>query len=128
MRVKDAEYYTNESFNKEFCQHLEFHLCQTFANSSHQDLRRFWCDGVSWIPRHESHITKKHVNDTRMIETQAWLGQTGQDVYEMTIRLGKYALRRYAKGKSLIDCIPSEESMDWVIIDPENRMIELQLK
>jgi hypothetical protein len=46
----------------------------------------------------------------------------------MTIRFGKYSLRRYAKGKSLIDCIPSEETMDWIDIDIDKKTIELRLR
>ena len=46
----------------------------------------------------------------------------------MTIYLGKYALRRYAKGTSMVDCIPAAESMDWITLDVESRKIEVRLK
>jgi len=46
----------------------------------------------------------------------------------MTIHFGKYALRRYAKGTELIDCIPGAESMDWIDIDVESKNIDLRLK
>lgn len=116
-----------ESFNEDFCLHLEYHLCRTFGNSDRDELRGFWCDGVSWQPFIDSQITKKSVNDTGKIQTTAWLGKTGQDPYDMTIRFGKYSLRRYANGTSLIDCIPSEATMDWIDIDTENKTIEIRL-
>ena len=119
---------SEESFNKEFCDHLEYHLCWTFANSPNPVLRAFWCDGVLELPSGHYQITKKSVNDTRRIDTTAWLGKSGQEVYDMTIRLGRYSLRRYAKGSNMIDCIPDEYTMDWISIDTENKVIEVCLK
>ena len=126
--MNEKEKQTVESFNEDFCLHLEFHLCRTFANSDQKELRRFWCDGVLWHPSSDARLTKKSVNDTRKIETSAWIGKTGQDNYDMTITFGRYSLRRYAKGASLIDCIPSEESMDWIDIDTKNKTIEIRLR
>jgi hypothetical protein len=118
---------SKESFNKEFCDHLEYHLCRTFANSPDPVLKAFWCDGVSEIPSADYQITKKSVNDTRRIATTAWLGKSGQEEYEMTIRFGRYSLRRYAKGANMIDCIPSEDTMDWINIDTDDKAIEICL-
>ena len=122
--MDEMENKTGESFDEDFCGYLEYHLCRTFANHH----SGFWCDGVSHLPLYESQLTKKSVNDTRKIETQAWLGLTGQDEYKMIIRFGKYSLRRYARGTSLIDCIPSEETMDWIDIDIGDKIIEIWLK
>ncbi len=119
---------SEESFNKEFCDHLEYHLCRTFANSPTPVLKGFWCDGVSAIPSADNQITKKSVNDTRRINTTAWLGKSGQEEYEMIIQFGQYSLRRYAKGANMIDCIPDEDTMDWINIDPDNKTIEIHLK
>jgi len=125
--MNEKENKTDQSFNEDFGVHLEYHLCRTFENSVKEKLRGFWCDGILWHPFIDSKITKKSVNDTRKIETRAWIGKTGQYEYNMTIRFGKYSLRRYAKGTSLIDCIPSEETMDWIDIDTENKIIEIRL-
>jgi hypothetical protein len=57
----------------------------------------------------------------------AWMGFTGQDRYEMTIKLGLDSIKNYKKGLSLIDCLPSDESLDWVTLDIEKKTIELQL-
>lgn len=115
-------------FNEEFCTYLEFHLCRTFQKSPRSDIRHLWCDGILWTPTPESQLTKKSVNDTRIISTKAWLGISGQEEYEMKIHFGSSALRRYAKSLSLIDCIPSEETMDWVTIDTDNKAVDIQLQ
>ena len=112
-----------ESFSQKFTEFLEFHLCDTFRNSEKKEIRRLWCDGIVW-----NHYSKKSINDKREIETMAWIGQSGQDEFEMKIKFGKYSLRRYAKGTALNDCVPNSDSMDWIEIDIENRRIQLQLK
>lgn len=113
----------NASFNEDFCLHLEYHLGETFEKSNKAELKGFWCDGVL-----VKEISKKQINDKRVIETTAWIGKNGQEVYEMLIYLGKYSLRRCARGTSMIDCLPSSDSMDWINIDIEKHWIEIQLK
>lgn len=80
------------------------------------------------MPVADSELAKKYVNDKRKIVTKAWLGYSGQEEYEMTIKLGQYSLRRYSKGIDLLDCVPSGDSTDWVTLDMEKKTIELQLK
>ena len=116
-----------ESFNEDFCAQLEYHLTRTFNQSDDKDLRGFWCDGIL-MPTNDLQLTKKNINDKRKIVTRAWLGYDGQDEYEMTINLGRYSLRRYAKGTDLSDCLPNEDTMDWVSLDMKSKTIELQLK
>ena len=116
-----------ESFNEDFCVQLEYHLTRTFEKSQDKTLKGFWCDGVM-MPLDELQLAKKSVNDTRKIVTKAWLGYDGQGEFEMTVKLGQYSLRHYAKGSDLTDCLPSENSMDWIILDVERRRIELRLK
>lgn len=113
----------SESFNQEFCEFLEYHLCDTFRNSEQKEIRRLWCDGIVW-----NHSSKKFVNDKRAISTMAWVGKDGQDEFEMKIKFGKYSLRRYAKGTGIIDCIPDSNSMDWIEIDINEQWIEIQLR
>ena len=116
------------SFNEEFCDHLEYHLCRTFENSGDKEFYGFWCDGISHHPETDQMLERKNVNDTRRIETTGWMGKSGQDAYQVTIKFGKHSLRRYAKGSSLIDCLPSEESMDWIDIDTTHHLISIELK
>ena len=60
--------------------------------------------------------------------TKAWIGYDGQGEYELIIKFGKYSLKRYAKGTSLKDCVPGDDSMNWINIDVEQQTIEIQLK
>ncbi|PCJ64884.1 MAG: hypothetical protein COA58_11465 [Bacteroidetes bacterium] len=114
-------------FNEEFCTQLEYQICKELEKSDDQELRGFWCDGVSCLPT-EIQLTKKHVNDNRKIETKAWIGKDGQDVYLTIIYFGKKALKRYAKDKDLTDSIPPLNSeQEWIEIDIENKSIELRL-
>ena len=82
-----------ESFNDEFCEYLEHHLCETFRNSRQKEIRSLWCDGIVY-----NYNSKRTVNNKRKIETMAWIGLEGQDEFKMIIKFGKYSLRRYAKG------------------------------
>ena len=79
------------------------------------------------MPSRSSQLHIENITKTKKIETMAWMGFTGQDRYEMIIKLGPDAVKNYMEGSSLIDCLPSEESLDWVILDIEKKTIELQL-
>jgi hypothetical protein len=118
---------TKESFNEDFCAQLEYHLTRTFGHADDKLLKGFWCDGVL-IPTDDTQLTKKNINGKRKIVTKACLGYDGQDEYEMTINFGQYSLRRYAKGTDLSDCLPNEDTMDWISLDMKSKTIELQLK
>lgn len=117
-----------QSFNKEFCSHLEYLLSATFEKLEREDLIGFWCDGVSSIPESEKQLSKKSVIDTRKIITKAWISKDGQSEYEMTIHFGKHSLRQYAKEAPLTDCLPNDDTMDWIDIDITNKTIEIRLK
>ena len=116
----------SESFSNDFCQHLEYHLTRSFQNASDNAIKSLWCDGVL-DPFVESQLTKRSVNDTKTILTTAFIGNDGQGKYEMTIKFGPRSLNRYAHDAKMIDCIPSEESMDWITLDIENKKIEIHL-
>ena len=75
-----------------------------------------------------NHWHIKSVNETMKIKTRAYVGEDGQGIYNMTISLGECSFTRYANGESLIYCIPSEETTDWIDINIENKTIELRLK
>lgn len=107
------------SFTQDFCSILEYQLCKTLKNSEEEQIKKIWCDGIS----HE-YLTAT----SRKIITKAWIGKDGQDEYEMTLRFGNEALNASAKNLAIINCIPSEKSTDWITIDIENKIIELQLK
>jgi hypothetical protein len=115
-----------KSFSIDFCQRLEYHLARAFSNAGNNEFRWIWCDGIE-VPDAINQSLENFV-DTKEITTGAWLGVTGQDKYKMTIKLGDKSFEELKKGLSLNNCLPSEESLDWVDIDIQNKSIILQLK
>jgi hypothetical protein len=116
------------SYTREFCSFLEYRLGDAFALSRNEAVRGFWCDGVG-TPYFDYQLTRKRVNDTRKIETKAWIGPSGQEEYALVIHFGKYALRRYAKGGSLNDCVPTPDmGDDWFTIDTTSQTLEIYLR
>lgn len=113
-------------FNNEFCTHLEWKL--HFENLGIESVKRFWCDGVDPIPFDIKSLSKENIKKNKSILTRAWIGEDGQGVYEMEIKLGKKAIENYLKGISLIDCIPEKEFKDWIKIKPESNKIQVKLK
>lgn len=63
MTTEKSESY-NDSFNANFCQHLEYHLSEAFANSEDKELKYYWRSGVLQAP----YINQK-VNKHRYIRT-----------------------------------------------------------
>ncbi|WP_426492131.1 hypothetical protein [Hymenobacter sp. 102] len=115
-----------ESFNKEFCEFLEYHLTRTFAHNPDAQNNGLWCDGIL-PPALDIQLTQKHVNDTRRIVTTAFIGYQETQLYALTILLGRYSLRSYSRGHSLQDCVPDETASDWYTLDTNSRRLEIRL-
>jgi hypothetical protein len=124
--VMEFDNLIDQSFNIDFCNHLEYHLSRTFKQSSNPELISFWCDGII-LPEFSDALTKI-IKTEKKIVTQAWLGNNGQDKYSMKIFFGECSMNNLNNGFSLIDCLPSELIFDWVMVDIENYKIEIQLK
>jgi len=78
-------------------------------------------DGVL-MPFIERQLSKKHVNDTRRIETHAWaLTNKGDVKFDLVIYFRKYSLHRYARGSALGDCLPQVNDAGAVKIDFEKK-------
>ncbi len=115
------------SFNFDFLVQLQYHLERKFANSPDEEINQLWCDGIA-KPTYSSQLTFKNIIDSRQITTKAWIGVDGQTPYDMIINLGEISVDRLMQGLSLIDCLPSQTSMDWILIDTEEKTIEVSLK
>ncbi|MGV6832041.1 MAG: hypothetical protein ACWA5P_10850 [bacterium] len=113
-------------FNNEFCSHLEWKL--HFENLGIERVKRFWCDGVDPIPFDIKSLSKENVKKNKSILTRAWIGEDGQGLYEMEIKLGQKAVENYLNGLSLIECIPEKENTEWIKIQPESNKIQIELK
>jgi len=109
-----------------FCTFLEYKMGGAFQKSNRELVRGFWCDGVL-LPTSEEDYSKKSVNDKRQVVMTAYIGKTGQDIYELTLRFGKKALSRYARDLDISECLPDSEHDDWWDVDINHRAIWIQL-
>jgi len=100
---------------------------EAMEHRDHPLAKACWMDGVL-MPFVERQLSKKHVNDTRRIETRAWaLTNKGDVKFDLVLYFRKYSLRRYAKGSALDDCLPSVNDTGALKIDFERELIELEL-
>ena len=79
------------------------------------------------MPFIDAQLSKTSIVETEKIETEAWMGEDGQQIHQMTIYFGPSALKQSLDGSSLIPCIPGDDSTDWIMVDFDNRVVELQL-
>jgi hypothetical protein len=114
------------SFNGDFCQSLEYHLCAAFATSTDIILKYWGCDGVD-EPIINEQFTSRNITSIKQIITKAWIGADGNGRYDMIIKLGRCSRIKALKGFSLESCLPDADSFDWVKIDVEGRLIVVKL-
>ena len=114
------------SFNKEFCEHLEFKL--DFDNLNRDEVKGFWCDGINHIPDDIKSLSKANLAKNKEIKTNAWIGKDGQGEYKMTIKFGNQSIEMYKQNQNLVNCIPTADFQNWINIAPEKSEIEITLK
>jgi hypothetical protein len=114
----------NESFDMEFYEYLEYHLTRTLKKSKDDKLNKMWCDGIQ--PPNSGQLDKRNITRKGQIETRAWIGSDGQTEFKLTIKIGEYSLKRLLQSDSLIECVPSDNSTNWLTIDFEIKHIELR--
>lgn len=112
--------------DQNFCEFLENKITKALGNSGDKRLKGFWCDGIV-LPDSENDYSKKVVNNKRQIVMTAFLGQTGQDKYRLTLRFGQKASSKYARDLSLEECVPNREDNNWLDIDTVNKKMVIQL-
>jgi len=114
-------------FNIDFCSNLEWNL--DFQNLKNQNVENFWCDGIDHLPKDIKSLLYKNIKKNKQIITKAYIGNTGQDIYEMKIKFGELSVENYKNQKSLIECIPkNNENPNWIKINTESKKIEVELK
>lgn len=114
------------AFNSDFCASLEYSL--TFDSIDMDEVKGFWCDGISHIPRIVKQLTKEHIKKHSEIMTSAWIGNDGQGEYDFLIKLGPQSKARYLRNESLVDCIPGKGAEGWIHIHPDQKYIEVELR
>lgn len=114
------------SFNVEFCEFLEYHLSKTFKNSPDNKIKWLWCDGIK-APSIDNSTASTILNSQQIITT-AFIGENGQDIYELVIKLGTQSLKACNIGGDLKGYLPSYKSAIWIAIDTELKEVILQLQ
>ncbi|WP_162268272.1 hypothetical protein [Hymenobacter sp. PAMC 26628] len=113
-------------FDQEFCNYLEYQISKSLSASADPNRRRHWCDGVS-MPDLTEAYSLKQLNNTKQVITQAWFGQSGQELYRLIIKFGKKAIRYYMRGNDMQACVPPIDNDDWIRVDYENRTVTVEL-
>jgi hypothetical protein len=120
-------------FDEEFCGRLEYAISGALTKSKDVDWRRCWCDGVL-LPENETDYSSGQILRTKEVVTKAWIdegrtkeAQRGQFLYDMRLSFGDNSLNKIKKGDRLEDCIPNISADSWIVLDQQNRTIEVQL-
>lgn len=113
------------AFNAEFCNELEYRM--DFKSLDNDRLKGYWCDGVSHFPDDFLSLMVSRVLENKEILTTARTGNSGQEVFDLKIKLGPKALDAYANKGNLIECLPDKRKNGWLTVAPESRYLEVQL-
>lgn len=112
--------------DQEFCDFLEQAVSDALQQLDNDKTKGFWCDGI--LPSQpEIHYSTKYVNDNREVQFKAFIGKDGQTEYAMILKFGSKSLSRYTRDLTIQECIPGPDKENWVIIDIDNKIIEVQL-
>ena len=90
--------------DQDFCETLEYRICDALENIKDERVKGFWCDGVL-LSEPDNYYSQKFINDSRRTKLKAYVGKSGQDVYSLTLKFGNKALSRYAKNLDMTECI-----------------------
>ena len=112
--------------DQDFCNFLEYEICDAFTFSDNELVKGFWYDGVV-LPTFENHYSQKFVNNNRKIVMIAFVGKKGDDEYELILNFGRKALSRYARGLAISDCVPGFKKPHSFDIDTTKKKLTIQL-
>ena len=112
--------------DKNFCEILEYRMCEAFKKMDDENVKGFWCDGVL-LSEPDNYYSQKFVNDNKQVKMKAFVGEDGETDYCLTLRFGNSALSKYARNLGIVECIPQGDLTDWFKIDILKRVIEVQL-
>ena|GEM_PF-850860 len=123
----------NEAFNYEFCLDLEAYLCEYFSKTNIKELKYFWCDGVLDRPYYNDDVNIDYLSAEKImirqnIVTTAYVGESGQDLYSLTLKFGNLSLEAYQNNKKLTPYLPEMTISNNLVIDIENKTLQIHLK
>jgi hypothetical protein len=114
-------------FDQDFCDFLEYQICKAFEHSDNEEIKGFWGDGVC-LNEAETSYTQQAIIDKGQITLKAFIGKDGQDEYDLTLKFGSKALRRFARNQDIKDCVPNPEKSNWFDIDTKQNKMWIQLE
>lgn len=113
--------------DRNFCEQLEYKICEAFSQLVNESTKGYWCDGVL-ESESENLYTSKFINDNRKIQLKAFIGKDGQDEYELILHFGLNSLSKVARHLEFIDTFPIDNIDKKFNINIEQRKIEIQLE
>lgn len=121
-------------FNEDFCRRLEYAISGALTKSKDVNWRRCWCDGILHSET-EARYSPEQILKTKVVVTKVWIDEGrkkketgGQSLYELLLFFGNSSLRRIETGDRFDDCIPDAEAESWLVLDIENRTMEVKLR
>ncbi len=124
--LKQSESGQEKIIDQDFCEFLEYEICNAIEHSDNDEIKGFWCDGVL-TDQPDSYYSQKFVNDNREVKLKAFIGKDGQTEYELTLKFGNKALSRYARNFDIKECVPNADKQNWFEIDIKRNKIDIQL-
>ena len=112
--------------DQDFCEELEYRICDALENINDEKIKGFWCDGVL-LSEPDNYYSQKFVNDNRQVKMQAYVDKDGQTVYSLILKFGTKALSRFARNLTIVECIPQTDFENWFKIDTSKKEIDVQL-
>ncbi|PVD49336.1 hypothetical protein DC498_25555 [Terrimonas sp.] len=112
--------------DQDFCETLEYKICEALESIRDEKVKGFWCDGIL-LSEPDNYYSQKFINDNRQTKLKAYVGKDGQGVYSLTLKFGNKALSRYTRNLDIAECIPQTDFDKWFSIDIIKQEIEIQL-
>jgi hypothetical protein len=119
-------------FDKIFCMRLELAIEISFRQSADKERRRCWCNGVI-LPDHDALYSIEQILKTRQLIGKAWIDE-GLDedeglqyLYDIRLNFSDKAAEDLRTGNRLDRSIPENEFDSRIILDKQNKTIDVQL-
>jgi len=101
----------NQIFERDFCDFLEYRICNLLSGNSAEPIKGFWCDGVIYETMLEDKIALFTV----------FTGKSGQVKYKLFLHLGEISLSLHSKKTDIRSCIPTSYCADTFTVDIDRK-------
>ena len=116
------------SFSEGFWMALEIKLNSVFQDFEHEDIARFWCDGIVPFLYDYKLMSKANIKYRKHILIEIKTGVSGQERFKTKLNFGKQTVLKLLNNESIIKCIPNGKGTEWLEIDLKAKLIEIYLK